>query len=91
MFKYLLKPSMIPAITVMGMGLSSLLANAFVVELIFNWPGFSKFGLLAMLDKDLNTIVALVLVMGLIYAIMNLVTDVIVAYLDPRILTEKGE
>lgn len=92
MFKYLLKPSMIPAVTVMGLDVAALMANAFLVETVFNWPGFSRFGITLMMNKDLNGIVALVLVMGVIYAIANIVVDIIVAYLDPRIrLMERGE
>jgi peptide/nickel transport system permease protein len=92
MFKYLLKPSVIPAITVMGMDIAALLSNAFLVELVFNWPGFSRLGIEFMLNKDLNGIVALVLIIGIIYAVINVVTDLIVAYLDPRIrLMERGE
>jgi len=92
MFKYLLKPSVIPAITVMGMDIAALLSNAFLVELVFNWPGFSRLGIAFMLNKDLNGIVALVLIIGIMYAVINVVTDVIVAYLDPRIrLMERGE
>ncbi|NIQ32447.1 MAG: ABC transporter permease subunit [Nitrososphaeria archaeon] len=92
MFKYLLKPSVIPAVTVMGMDIAALLANAFLVERVYNWPGFSKFGITAMLNKDLNAIVALVLVIGVIYAIVNIAVDAMVAYLDPRIrLMERGE
>lgn len=91
-FKYLLKPSIIPAVTVMGMDVAALLGNAFLVEIVYNWPGFSKYGIWAMLNKDLNAIVAIVLVIGLIFAIANIVVDVIVSYLDPRIrLLEKGE
>lgn len=91
-FKYLLKPSIIPAVTVMGMDIAALLGNAFLVEIIFNWPGFSKYGIWAMLNKDLNAIVAVVLVIGLVFAIANIVVDVVVSYLDPRIrLLEKGE
>lgn len=92
MFKYLLKPSVIPAVTVMGMDIAALLANAFLVETVYNWPGYSKFGVKAMLLGDLNAIVALVLVIGVIYAIMNIGVDTLVAYLDPRIrLMERGE
>lgn len=91
-FKYLLKPSVIPAITIMGLDIAALLANAFLVETVFNWPGFSKLGIRYMLNKDLNGIIALVLVIGVIYAIANIVVDVVVAYLDPRIrLMERGE
>jgi peptide/nickel transport system permease protein len=91
-FKYLLKPSVIPAVTIMGLDIAALLANAFLVETVFNWPGFSKLGIRYMLNKDLNGIIALVLVIGVIYAIANIVVDVVVAYLDPRIrLMERGE
>lgn len=92
MFKYLLKPSIIPAITVMGMDIATLLSNAFLVETVFNWPGFSRLGITLMLNKDLNGIVALVLVIGVMYAIINIVTDIIVVSVDPRIrLMERGE
>ncbi|MEM0017974.1 MAG: ABC transporter permease [Candidatus Korarchaeum sp.] len=91
-FKYLLKPSIIPAVTVMGMDIAALLGNAFLVEIIYNWPGFSRYGIVAMLNKDLNAIVAIVLVIGLVFAVANIIVDVIVSYLDPRIrLLEKGE
>jgi peptide/nickel transport system permease protein len=90
--KYELKPSMIPAVTVMGLDIAALMANAFLVEAVFNWPGFANLGLTFMLNKDLNGIVALVLVIGIMYAISNLIVDVIVAYLDPRIrLMERGQ
>ena len=45
-----------------------------------------------MLNKDLNAIVAVVLVIGIIYAVANVIIDIIVAYLDPRIrYLERGE
>ena len=83
--KYLLKPSLIPTVSVMGLDMASLIGNAFLVELIFNWPGVSRYGITAMLRKDLNAIVAVVMIAGIIFAIANIVVDLIVAYLDPRI------
>jgi len=83
--KYLLRPSMIPTVSVMGLDIAALIANAFLVELIFNWPGVSRYGITAMLRKDLNAIVAVVMIAGIIFAIANIVVDLIVAYLDPRI------
>jgi len=92
MFKYLLKPSIIPAVTVMGMDIAAMLGNAFLVEKVFMWPGFSQHAIAAMLRSDLNTIVATVIVIGIIFAIVNIITDIMVAYLDPRIrIMEKGE
>jgi len=89
-YKYLLKPSLIPTVALLGMQLGVLVANAFLVELIFNWPGFSRYGIGTMLNKDLNGITAVVLIVGMIYIIMNFIVDLIVVYLDPRIrLREK--
>ncbi|MGC8679191.1 MAG: ABC transporter permease, partial [Fervidicoccaceae archaeon] len=85
MFKYLLKPSLIPTISVFGLDIAGTLANAFLVETIFNWPGFSKYGVNVMLRKDLNGIVGVVMMVGLTFAVINLIVDLVVAYLDPRI------
>jgi peptide/nickel transport system permease protein len=85
MFKYLLKPSLIPTVSVMGLDIASLMSNAFLVELIFNWPGISRYGINAMLSKDLNAISAVIVVFGLVFVVVNIVVDLIVSFLDPRI------
>jgi peptide/nickel transport system permease protein len=83
--KYLLKPSLIPTITVMGLDIAAIVGTAFLVELIFAYPGLSRYGIQTMLNKDVNAIVGVVLVLGLVFVTLNIVVDVIVAYLDPRI------
>ena len=83
--KYLLKPSLIPAVSCMGMDIAALMSNAFLIEVIFAWPGISKYGMNAMLAKDLNAISAVILVFGCIFVGVNILVDLIVAYLDPRI------
>ncbi|MCK4964526.1 MAG: ABC transporter permease [Dehalococcoidia bacterium] len=85
MFKYLLKPSLIPTVSILGLDFASLIGNAFLVELIFNWPGFSRYGIHAMLNKDLNAVSAVVMVLGVVFIIVNILVDLIVAWLDPRI------
>jgi len=82
---YQLKPSLIPAVSCMGMDIASLIGNAFLVETIFTWPGISRYGLTSMLSKDLNAIAAVLLIFGLIFVVVNIIVDLIVAYLDPRI------
>ncbi|HAX51168.1 ABC transporter permease [Muricomes intestini] len=83
--KYLLKPSLIPAVSCMGMDIASLMGNAFLIETIFSWPGISKYGLSAMLAKDLNAISGVIMVFGIVFVIVNIIVDIVVAYLDPRI------
>ena len=83
--RYLLKPSLIPTVSILGLDFAALLANAFIVELIFNWPGMSRYGINAMLRKDLNAIIAVIMVMGIVFIIMNIIVDIVVTFLDPRI------
>lgn len=85
LMKYLLKPSLIPTVSVMALDIAALFGNAFLVELIFNYPGLSRYGIEAMLNKDLNAISAVIMVLGLAFVTMNIAIDIIVGYLDPRI------
>jgi peptide/nickel transport system permease protein len=83
--KFLLKPSLIPTISIFGLDFAASLSNAFLVELIFNWPGISRYGVNAMLQKDLNAITAVILVLGVTFIIVNILVDLVVGMLDPRI------
>jgi peptide/nickel transport system permease protein len=89
LFKYLLKPSLIPTVSIMGMDFAFIIANAFLVELVFMWPGFARYAVTVMLNKDLNAIVAVVLIVGVAFAIVNLIVDVVVSFLDPRIRLQR--
>ena len=84
-FKYLLKPSLIPTVSVMGLDIAALFANSFLVETIFNWPGISRYGISAMMNKDLGVISAVTIVLGAIFVVVNIIVDIIVAFLDPRV------
>lgn len=83
--KYLLKPSLISPITVMGMDIAATFGYAFMVEKIFGFPGLARYGIQVMLNKDINAIVGVVMVLGVVFITLNIVVDIIVVYLDPRI------
>ena len=85
MSKYLTRLSLIPTVSVLGLDFASQLGWAFLVELIFNWPGISRYGITAMLRKDLNSIVAVIMVIGVVFIVVNIIVDLVVAWLDPRI------
>jgi len=85
MSKYLLRISVIPTVSILGLDFASQLGWAFLVELIFNWPGVSRYGINVMLHKDLNAIVAVIMVIGLTFMVVNIIVDLIVSWLDPRI------
>ncbi|MCX5970964.1 MAG: ABC transporter permease [Coprothermobacterota bacterium] len=93
LWRYVMKPSLIPTVSVLGLDFAVLFGNAFLVEMVFNWPGLSRYGINVMLQKDLNAISAVILVLGLIFVLTNIVTDLIVSFLDPRIRlgAAKGE
>jgi peptide/nickel transport system permease protein len=85
MGRFLLKPSLIPTVSILGLDIASTFSIAFLVELIFNWPGLARYGMQAMLHKDLNSISAVILVLGAVFILVNITVDIIVAQLDPRI------
>ena len=85
MSKYLMRISIIPTVSVLGLDFASQLGWAFLVELIFNWPGLSRYGINVMMHKDLNAIVAVIMVIGLLFLIVNIIVDIVIAGLDPRI------
>ncbi|ATW28847.1 peptide ABC transporter [Candidatus Formimonas warabiya] len=89
--KYVLRPSLIPTVSIIALDIAAMLGNAFLVELVFNYPGISRYGINAMLTKDLNAIVSVIMVIGLAFVLVNIVVDVIVAYLDPRIRLQGGK
>jgi peptide/nickel transport system permease protein len=90
MGRFLLKPSLIPTISILGLDIASTFSIAFLVELIFDWPGLARYGMSSMLNKDLNAISAVILVLGAVFVVVNIIVDIIVAQLDPRIRLHSG-
>ena len=85
LFKYQLRPAFVPPLTILGLEFASLIGGAFVVELIYSWPGMAAYGIRAITQKDLNAIMAVVMVSGAFFVVVNLVIDVLVGVVDPRI------
>jgi peptide/nickel transport system permease protein len=93
MRRFLLKPSLIPTVSILGLDFAGTMGNAFMVEVIFNWPGSSRYGINTMLRKDLNAIAGVVLTMGVVFIVVNILVDIVVGMLDPRIrlAPQRGE
>jgi peptide/nickel transport system permease protein len=83
--KFAFRPSMIPSLTIIGLDFAAMLGNAFLVESVFAWPGLSKYGVAVILQKDLNGIVGTVLVIAAMFVIMNIIVDLFVLVLNPRV------
>ncbi len=87
-YKYVLKNAFSSALTVIGLSYGFLLGNAFLVEAVFAWPGIGLYGVDSLLFKDLNAVMGVTLVVGVAFAVANLLVDVAYGYLDPRIRYE---
>ena len=83
--QYAIRPALIPMLTILGLDIASMLGNAFLVEAIFAWPGIAKYGVSVVLHKDLNAIVGVVLVMSLFFLVINIIIDVLIGYINPKI------
>jgi peptide/nickel transport system permease protein len=87
-YKYLLKNAFTATLTILGLSYGFLLGNAFLVEVVFAWPGLAFYGVDALRFKDFNGVTAVTLVVGAAYAVVNLLTDILYGYIDPRVRYE---
>jgi peptide/nickel transport system permease protein len=78
--------ALIPTVTVIGLGFGFLLQGTVVVEIIFIWPGMGRWMADAVLRGDQATIMAYVLFTSILFLVVNLVVDVLYAYLDRRVI-----
>lgn len=83
--RYAFRPSMIPSLTIIGLDFAAMLGNAFLVEAVFAWPGLSRYGVAVILRKDLNAIVGTVLIISAMFLIVNVIVDLLIAFINPRI------
>lgn len=89
--KSVLKSVMITITTLLALSIGSLLGGTAIVESIFMWDGVGKMAVDAIMMKDYPIIQAYVIWMAIIYVIVNLLTDILHHYLDPRIRLQEGE
>ncbi len=85
---HVLKNILIPIVTVVGMEFGSLIAFATVTETIFAWPGVGKLIIDSITHLDRPVIVAYLMVVVAMFAVLNLVVDIVYSLLDPRVRLE---
>ena len=83
--KHALKNALIPIITVVGLQFGLLLGGAVLTETVFAWPGIGRLIVDSILARDYPVIQGTILIFGLLYILVNLVVDIIYAFIDPRI------
>jgi len=84
-FKYALKNAIVPTLMVLGISFSWSLTGAFLVEVIFNWPGLGTYVWRAILAVDYPVIVGIAIIAAFIILLTNLILDLAQAWIDPRV------
>jgi len=84
-YKHALRNALIPFITVAGLQFGALMAGAVVTEKIFAIPGMNRLALDALYADDRPVIIAFIIVTAVLFAVVNLVVDLLYALIDPRV------
>ncbi len=82
---HVLRNAIIPIVTIIGLDFGSYLNGAVVTETIFGWDGLGRFTMEGIIKRDYPVIMGCIIVGTVVFVIVNLITDVIYQYLDPRI------
>jgi ABC-type dipeptide/oligopeptide/nickel transport system permease component len=85
LYKHALRNAAIPIVTILGIQFGRLLGGAIVTETVFAWPGVASLAVKAIRTYDYPVVQGAVVCLALLIVLVNLVTDVLITYLDPRI------
>ncbi|NNF96773.1 MAG: ABC transporter permease [Halobacteria archaeon] len=85
LFRHALSNAMLPLITLLGLQLGGLLAGAVITETVFDWPGIGRLTIEAIQRRDYPLLQGCVLLISVVYVLINLLTDMMYRFIDPRI------
>ncbi|MCX7845082.1 MAG: ABC transporter permease [Dictyoglomaceae bacterium] len=88
LFKHALRNALLPIVTVLGFNAGYLLGGAIVIEEVFALPGMGRLALYAIFQRDYPLLQGIVLIISFLFVFINLLTDIIYAFIDPRIRYE---
>ena len=83
--KHALRNALIPVVTVIGLDFGSYLTGSILTETIFSWPGVGRYVVNAISRRDLPAIQGTVLFLSVVFVLVNLITDLLYAKVDPRV------
>jgi len=84
-YKHAVRNALIPVVTVIGLDFGLLLAGAILTETVFSWPGVGRYVVNAVQMRDYPAVQGCILFFSFIFVIVNLITDIVYVYIDPRI------
>ncbi len=85
LFRHALRNAVLPVVTIIGLNIKTLVAGAVLTETVFAWPGLGRLTYDAIYARDYPVLMGMFLFIGLLVIIGNLITDLVYAWLDPRI------
>jgi ABC-type dipeptide/oligopeptide/nickel transport system permease component len=85
LFHHAFPNALIPIVTIVGLQFGTLLAGTIVTETIFSWPGIGRLAVQAIQSRDYPLLQGCILVIALSYVLVNLLTDIVYALVDPRV------
>ena len=77
--------ALLPVVTVLGLDFGSYLTGSILTETIFSWPGVGRYVLTAIDKRDLPAVQGSILFLSLVFVLVNLLTDLLYARVDPRV------
>jgi len=83
-WKYILRMALSATVTQLGLSLGFLLTGSLVVETVFDWPGLGGYAVQSILFSDYNAIMGVTLCVGALFAVFNLLVDILQVAIDPR-------
>lgn len=89
--RHALRNALIPIVTVIGLQLGMLMGGAVLTETVFSWPGIGAYTVNCILKSDFPVVQGVVLLIATVFVVMNLLVDILYAFLDPRITYSKKE
>jgi len=84
--KHALRNAILPVVTVISVNFGFVITGAMLTETVFTWPGLGRMMLDSLMRRDYPVLMGLLIVMSVGVVILNLLTDLLYAYLDPRIV-----
>jgi peptide/nickel transport system permease protein len=88
LFRHAFRNALIPILTILGLQFGTLLAGTIVTETIFSWPGIGRLAVQAIGARDYPLLQGCILLIAISYVIVNLLTDLVYAVVDPRVRFE---
>ncbi len=88
LFRHAFRNALIPILTILGLQFGTLLAGTIVTETIFSWPGIGRLAVQAIEARDYPLLQGCILLIAVSYVVVNLLTDLVYAVVDPRVRLE---